>query len=82
MLSVSRAETFARRLSGAITQLHRHLTRLVDLEYINVHRGKHGRRYVYELLYGGEGHEGQPFLMGLIDPAQLKTPCTTPSLAG
>ena len=64
------------------TQLHRHLTRLVDLEYINVHRGKHGRRYVYELLYGGEGHEGQPFLMGLIDPAQLKTPSTTPSLAG
>ena len=64
------------------TQLHRHLTRLVDLEYINVHRGKHGRRYVYELLYGGEGHEGQPFLMGLIDPAKLKTPSTTPSLAG
>ncbi|MCG8653177.1 MAG: hypothetical protein MI861_25275, partial [Pirellulales bacterium] len=64
------------------TQVHRHLTRLVDLEYLVVHRGKQGRRFVYELLYQGEGHEGQPFLMGLIDPSKLKSPGTTKSLAG
>ena len=64
------------------TQVHRHLTRFVDLEYLVVHRGKQGRRFVYELLYQGEGHEGQPFLMGLIDPSKLKSPGTTKSLAG
>ena len=57
-------------------QVHKHLTRLVELEYLVVHRGKQGRRFVYELLYGGEGHEGQPFLMGLIDPAKLRSPST------
>ena len=51
------------------SQLRKHLGRLVDLEYILVHRGRNGQRYVYELLYSGEGREGQPFLMGLIDPA-------------
>ncbi len=57
-------------------QVHKHLTRLVELEYLVVHRGKQGRRFVYELLYRGEGHEGQPFLMGLIDPAKLTLPGT------
>ena len=65
------------------TQLHRHLTRLADLEYLNIHHGKHGRRYVYELLYRGEGHENQPFLMGLINPSKLQEPpTTTPTVAG
>jgi len=41
-----------------------------------VHRGRNGQRYVYELLYSGEGREGQPFLMGLIDPAKLKEPAS------
>jgi hypothetical protein len=36
-----------------------------------VHRGKRGRSYVYELLYGGEGQGGNPFLMGLVDAAKL-----------
>ena len=63
------------------SQLHKHLTRLADLEYLVVHRGKTGRRFVYELLYRGEGHEGQPFLMGLIDPVKLKSPGTTKSIA-
>jgi len=60
-----------------------HLNKLVDLEYLIGHRGKQGKRFVYELLYQGEGHEGQPFLMGLIDPAMLKAPAsttTTPSI--
>jgi hypothetical protein len=60
-------------------QVRTHLNKLVDMEYMIAHRGKQGRCFVYELLYSGEGHEGQPFLMGLIDPAKLKTPCTATS---
>jgi len=41
-----------------------------------IHRGRNGQRYVYELLYDGEGKAGQPFLMGLIDPSKLKSPAT------
>jgi hypothetical protein len=43
-----------------------------------VHRGKFGQRYVYELLYAGEGRDGEPFLVGLIDPAELTEP-TSPA---
>ncbi len=60
-------------------QVRMHLGKLVELEYLIVHRGKQGRRFVYELLYQGEGREGQPFLMGLIDPAKLKSPGTIAS---
>ena len=44
-----------------------HLDKLVALEYVIVHRGGPGQRFVYELLYDGEGEGGRPFLMGLID---------------
>ncbi len=54
------------------SQLSKHLQRLIDLEYVLVHRGRNGQRYVYELLYGGEGRHGQPFLMGLVDPSKLQ----------
>ena len=56
------------------SQLSVHLNRLVEMEYAFAHRGRNGQRFVYELLYGGEGREGQPFLMGLIDPPKLKQP--------
>ena len=59
------------------SQLSVHLNRLVELEYVMVHRGRNGQRYVYELLYSGEGREGQPFMMGLLDPSKLKEPATT-----
>ena len=58
-------------------QVHTHLSRLVELEYLIAHRGKRGSRFVYELLYRGEGHESQPFLIGLIDPSKLQEPPTT-----
>jgi DNA primase len=53
-----------------------HLQKLVDLEYVLVHRGGRGQSFVYELLYGGEGHgpegiDGKPFVLGLIDPESL-----------
>jgi hypothetical protein len=51
-----------------------HLQKLVDLEYVLVHRGGRGQSFVYELLYGGEGVDGKPFALGLIDPDKLEIP--------
>jgi hypothetical protein len=48
-----------------------HLDKLVGLEYVLAHRGGPGQRFVYELLYDGEGEGGRPFLMGLIDVERL-----------
>ncbi|MCP5059277.1 MAG: toprim domain-containing protein, partial [bacterium] len=49
------------------TPLKIHLGRLAEMEYLLVHRGGRGQSYAYELLYQGEGEQGDPFLMGLID---------------
>ena len=54
------------------TQLKIHLRRLQELEYLLVHRGSRGQSFVYELLYDGEGQEGELFLMGLIDVEKLR----------
>ncbi|PVX29019.1 hypothetical protein [Sphingomonas pokkalii] len=64
---------FTRRQIRALTgwgdtQLKVHLSRLAELEYVLIHRVKAGQGYEYELLYAGEGAEGQRFLMGLSDP--------------
>jgi DNA primase len=55
-------------------QVKVHLAKLVDLEYVLVHRGGRGQSFVYELLYEGQGQDGKPFLMGLIDAEQLTAP--------
>ena len=55
-----------------------HLQKLVDLEYVLVHRGGRGQSFVYELLYGGEGNDGKPFALGLIDPDKLEIPASPP----
>ena len=51
------------------TQLKVHMARLVDLEYVVVHRGGRGHSFVYELIYAGEGAgegtEGARFVPGL-----------------
>ena len=52
-------------------QVKKHLAKLVDLEYALAFRNGRGITYVYELLYQGEGEEGKPFVMGLIDPENL-----------
>ncbi|MDJ0766867.1 MAG: hypothetical protein QNJ97_28090, partial [Myxococcota bacterium] len=49
------------------TQLKIHLHRLEELEYLIVHRGGRGQQFVYELAYQGQGQDGEPFLMGLMD---------------
>lgn len=55
------------------TQLKIHLARLVDMEYVLIHGGGHKQRHVYELLYRGEGDDGNAFMMGLIDPKTLQS---------
>ncbi len=63
-----------RELTGwGNTQLGVHLARLVDMEYLIEHGGRRGQTSGYELVYSGEGDQGQPFLMGLIDAATLTT---------
>jgi DNA primase catalytic core len=53
-------------------QVKTHIRKLEDMEYVLVHRGRRGQSFIYELLYNGEGQNEAPFLMGLIDVAQLK----------
>ncbi|PZO47649.1 MAG: DNA primase [Alphaproteobacteria bacterium] len=56
------------------TQLKVHLGRLVELEYLFVTRareGEHASRFVYALAYDGEGADGAPFVMGLLDASAL-----------
>jgi DNA primase catalytic core len=61
------------------TPLSRHLDRLVELEYLLVHRGGRGQSFVYELLYDGKGQDGAPFVPGLIDVATLRATTTMPT---
>jgi hypothetical protein len=53
------------------TQLKVHLGRLVDFEYLVVHRGRRGPSFEYELLYDGQGKDGSRFFCGLIDVAEV-----------
>ncbi len=54
------------------SQLHVHLQRLVELEYLCVHRADHGQGFVYELVYDGAGKDGGRFLPGLLDVEKLR----------
>jgi DNA primase len=54
-------------------QVRTHLQKLVDLEYVLTHRGGRGQSFVYELVYGGEGADGKPFTLGLIDAESLQS---------
>jgi hypothetical protein len=55
------------------SQLKVHLARLVDLEYLLIHRGGRGQSFVYELLYEGQGKDGSRFVPGLIGIEELRT---------
>lgn len=52
------------------TQLKLYFARLVELEYLIAHFNGRRQATEYELLYDGQG-DGNPHLMGLIDPATL-----------
>ncbi len=54
------------------TQLHVHLARLVELEYLLTHRADHGQGFVYELVYDGGGKDGGRFVSGLLDVEKLR----------
>ena len=49
-------------------QLRRHLARLVELEYVLAYRTGQGNQRQYQLLYQGQGQEGEKFLLGLESP--------------
>ena len=62
-----------RRFTGwSDFQVRTHLDRLITLEYVLVHRGSRGQGFVYELLYDGQGQDGEPFVMGLVDVEGLR----------
>jgi hypothetical protein len=63
-------------------QVRVHLDKLVEMEYVLVHRGGRGQSFVYELLYDGQGQDGQLFLMGLMDVDALKAISTAEALGG
>ena len=52
-------------------QIKKHMSRLQEMEYVLVHRGGRGQSFVYELLYQGEGDNGQAFLLGLSSMEKL-----------
>ena len=54
------------------TQLRLHLQRLVELEYLLVHRGMRGQSFEYELLYDGADIDARAYVPGLIDVDALK----------
>jgi hypothetical protein len=56
------------------TQLKVHLSRLCDLELVVVRQGGPQKLTFYELLYDGEGDDGAPFVLGLVDAKTLR-PC-------
>lgn len=53
------------------TQLKIHLQRLEACEYLMRLRGGRGQTIQYELLYQGEGQDGSPFTLGLVDTKTL-----------
>ncbi len=65
------------------TQLRVHLERLVEMEYLLVHRGGRGQGFSYELLFDGRAVVAERFIAGLVDvdePAAAAS--TTPTWRG
>lgn len=69
-------------LGWTYDQIRVHMERLVELEYVLVHRGFQGQRFMYELLYDGNGKNGKAFCVGLIDVAGTKNTTTISTLGG
>lgn len=55
-------------------QVRTHIKELEDLEYLKCRTGAWGKEYVYELLYDGEGEEGERLGLNLVDPDALTEP--------
>jgi hypothetical protein len=54
------------------TQLHVHLERLQELEYLLARHGGRGQSFVYELMFERGEKDDKPLLPGLIDVEKLK----------
>jgi DNA primase len=54
------------------TQLKTHLSRLEEMEYLLVHHGGRGQRFVYELMFERSAGDDRPMLPGLIDVEKLR----------
>jgi DNA primase catalytic core len=73
----------AREVTGlGPTQVKLHLRRLVELEYVLVHRAPRGVGVINELVYDGQGQDGTPFLTGLLDAERLAAPGTAAGRSG
>jgi len=55
-------------------QVRTHIKELETLEYLKCRTGAWGKEYVYELVYDGEGSEGERFGLNLVDPDSLNDP--------
>ena len=53
-------------------QVKRNLARLLELEYLIAHSAGRGSLHHYELIYQGEGQDGRPFVLGLLDAQHLE----------
>ncbi|VAV87005.1 DNA primase, phage associated [hydrothermal vent metagenome] len=53
-------------------QIKKHMQRLEELEYVLIHSGSRGKSINYELLYRGEARQQDSFVMGLINPDDLR----------
>jgi hypothetical protein len=63
------------------TQVRVHLERLVELEYVVVHRGGPGQRFVYELIHSSSDEQA-PGLGELVDVERLDSTTTTETWRG
>lgn len=54
-------------------QIKVHIKQLEELEYLYAMHGGPGKRYAYQLLWDGNGMDGEKFLMGLIDIQNIQT---------
>ncbi|MBL1276433.1 MAG: toprim domain-containing protein [Ectothiorhodospiraceae bacterium] len=52
-------------------QVRTHIKELENLEYLKCRAGAWGKEYVYELVFDGEGEDGDRFGLGLVDPDSL-----------
>jgi len=63
-------------------QLRVHLDRLVELDYVLTHGGRHGQRFTYELLFDGDMSSATSQAMGLIGVDHLESTVTTGRFVG
>ncbi|ODS24403.1 DNA primase [Candidatus Endobugula sertula] len=78
-------KSLRQQMGWTYDQLRVHLERLVNMEYVLVHRGGRGQSFEYELLYDGNSDADQHHAMGLLNMTDLKktkNKPTTKSLGG